>query len=134
MQKHIGFILLLRATYFFPVFSGCYHARLEMFCIIKSYCRVFYPPKIFLIKLTKSHFSPFIARTLFELVWLRNILLLYVRQWNGYLVPHFSGVVFTPSKPFWACKKKYVSLSFSSTTTYVKPKKIEGGHPPNAAC
>ena len=62
------------------------------------------------------------------------ILLLYVKQLNGYLVTHFSGVVFTPSKPFWARKKKYVSLSFSGTTTYVRPKKIGGGHLPNVPC
>ena len=76
---------------FFPVFSGCNHAHLEMFCIIKSYCGVVYPPKIFLIKLTKLHFSSFIVRKLFELVWLWKILLLYVKQLNGYLVPHLSG-------------------------------------------
>ena len=90
---------------FFPVSSGCNHARLEMFRIIKSYCGVVYPPKIFLIKLTKSHSSFFIVRTLFEFVWLWKILLLYVKQLNGYLVPHFSGVVITPSKPFWARQK-----------------------------
>ena len=40
MQKHIGFILLLRVKYIFSSFSGCNHACLEMFCIIKSY--IFY--------------------------------------------------------------------------------------------
>ena len=120
MQKYVNFILLSRAAYIFSsFFSGCNHARLEMFCIIKSYCGVAYPPKIFLIKLTKSHFSFFIVRTSFELIWLWNILLLYVKQLNGYLVLHFSGVVFTPLKPFWAHKKKYLPLSVSNTTTYM---------------
>ena len=50
------------------------------------------------------------------------------------LVPHFSGVVLTPSKPFWALKKRYVSFGFSSTTKYVRPNKIGGGHLPNVPC
>ena len=52
-EYKVNFILLSRAKYIFPVFSGCYHAHLEMFCIIISYCGVVYPPKIFLIKLKK---------------------------------------------------------------------------------
>ena len=60
----------------------------------------------------KITFLSFIVRTLFELVWLWKILLLHVKQLNGYLVPYFSGVVFTPSKPFCARKKKYLSPSF----------------------
>ena len=46
----------------------------------------------------------------------------------------FRGVVFTPSKPFWARKKKYLSLTFPSTTEYVRPNKIGGRHLPNVSC
>ena len=66
---------------FYPVFSGCNHARLEMFCIIKNYCGAVYPLKIFLMKLTKSHFSSFIVRTLWKIVIVKDsVIIQYVKQ------------------------------------------------------
>ena len=54
-------------------------------------------------------------------------MLLNVKQLNGYI--HFGGN-FNPQKLLWA-RKKNVSLNFSSTTTYVRTKKIGVGHLPN---
>ena len=65
---YVNFILLSRATYFFPDFPGSNNICLKFFCTIKTYSGVLYPPKIFFIKLTKSHISSLIVRIFFELV------------------------------------------------------------------
>ena len=50
--------------------------------------------------------------------------------------PTFRGWFLPPQIHFgqWARQKKYVSLGFSSTTTYMRPKKMGGGYLPNVAC
>ena len=97
---------------FFSDFSGWNNVYLKIFCIIKTYCGVVYPPKIFFIKLTKSHISSLIVRIFFELVWLWTILLLYVKQLNGSLIPHFRRWFLPPKNHFGHVKKNTCRLVF----------------------
>ena len=115
--------------YFFQIFQVEIMSVWKFLYIIKTSCEIVYPPKIFFIKLTKSHISSLIVRIFFKLVWVWKILLLYVKKLNGYLVPHFSRVTLPPTNHFGHVKK-YMSLSFSSTATYVRTNKIGGGHLP----
>ena len=57
-----------------------------------------------------------------------NLELVGVNGLNGYLVPQFLEAIFTSKNAIWADKTNHVSLNFSSTTTYVRTKKIGGGY------
>ena len=64
---------------------------------------------------------------LFQLVLLKNIIFFYVNQSNHLLTLTYLEGCFTPLNRLLADKKKYVSLSFWSPTTYIKIIKIGGG-------
>ena len=66
MQIYVSFILLSRTIYIFPDFSGWNNVCLNIFCIIKTYCGVVYPPKIFFIKFKESRISSLIVRIFVE--------------------------------------------------------------------
>ena len=107
----------------------------RFFLLILTYFRLFSsyvgdssPPKFFLMKSGKYVFSSLIMPKHFQLVLFKNIILFYVNQSNHLLTLTSLGGYFTPLNRLLADKKKYVSLSFWSPTTYIKIIKIEGGH------
>ena len=65
---------------------------------------------------------------LFQLVLFKNIIFFYVNQSNHPLTLTYLGGCFTLLNRLLSDKKKYVSLSFWSPTTYIKIIKIGGGH------
>ena len=76
----------------------------------------------------EERFSSLIMPKLFQLVLFKNIIFFYVNQSNRPLILTYLGGCFIPLNRLLAGKKKYVSLSFWSPTTYIKITKIGGGH------
>ena len=134
MQKHVNFIWLSWITYIVSKFFRLNFLLFGNFVCNKNNFGVVHPHKHFSTKLRIAHVVSLIIWKLFKFVSLWKIPLLYVKQWNGYLVPQFSGVILTPENPIWAPKKKRVSLSLSTTKAYIRTKEIGEGHLPNVPC
>ena len=124
MQEHVNLLLYCFVIY---IFFRFFLLILPCFRLFSSYVGGGSPPKFFLMKSGKYGFSSLIMPKLFQLVLYKNIIFFYVNQSNHLLRLTYLGGCFTPLNCLLADKKKYVSLSFWSPTTYIKIIKIGGG-------
>ena len=124
MQEHVNLLLYCWVIY---IFFRFFLLIFPYFRLFSSYVGGGSPPKFFLMKSGKYGFSSLIMPKLFQLVLFKNIIFFYVNQSHHLLTLTYLGGCFTPINRLLADKKKYVSLSFWSPTTYMKIIKIGGG-------